>query len=114
MALPVLTRRLVEEKLATYCRKKCPPQLKDQVRLAHKIIGNNVTLFEERPAFGTPDTWVDIVVAQFRFVPDSKEWSLYCADRNSRWHLYYDLNPQRDFEMLLKEVDDDPTGIFWG
>ncbi len=72
VALPVLTRRLVEEKLATYCRKKCPPHLKDQVRLGYKIIGNNVTIFDESPAFLTSYNCVDIVVAQFRFAQDSK------------------------------------------
>ena len=40
--------------------------------------------------------------------------SIGAADSYMMGHLYYDLNPQRDFEMLLKEVDDDPTGIFWG
>jgi len=36
------------------------------------------------------------------------------ADRNSKWHVYDEIEPATDFESLLQEVDDDPTGIFWG
>jgi hypothetical protein len=36
------------------------------------------------------------------------------ADRNSRWFLYDDVAPSRDVGPLLAEIDEDPTGIFWG
>jgi hypothetical protein len=35
-------------------------------------------------------------------------------DRNSRWHLYDIINPSADFDDMLKALDRDPTGIFWG
>jgi hypothetical protein len=114
MALPELVRRLVEEKLNAYCLKKVPAHVRDLVRLNFKIQGNNVTLFEERPAFGKANTWVDIVVAQFRFTQDKGTWTLYWADRNSRWHEYEEVLPSKNFDKLLLEVDKDPTGIFWG
>ena len=114
MSLPELIRRMVEDKLGEYCRRRFPPHLRDQVRLGFKFRGNTATLFEERPVFGIPDKWVDIPVAQFRFAADRKEWTLYCADRNSRWHEYLDTEPTADLDALLREVDDDPTGIFWG
>ena len=114
MALSQLTRRLVASKLATYCEQRCPPHLHDQVRLGYKIRGNSVTLYEARPAYHAPETWIDIVVAQFRLDPATQTWSLYCADRNSRWHRYTYLKPQESFEVLLEEVEADPTGIFWG
>jgi hypothetical protein len=40
-------------------------------------------------------------------------WTLYYADRNSKWHRY-DIEPSADFDDLLREVDEDPTAIFWG
>ncbi len=114
MALSELTKRQVDKALAAYCKAKVPAYLKDEVRVDFKYRGNSVTLFEERPAFDRPDTWVDIIVAQFRFDPKPMKWTLYCADRNSKWHLYDEIEPSNKIEDLLKEVDQDPTGIFWG
>jgi hypothetical protein len=114
MALPELTKKQIEKKLAAYCKAKVPANLQHKVRVDFKLRGNNVTLYEELPAFGKPNTWVDIVVAQFRFNVQSKEWTLYCADRNSKWHLYHEAKPSKNFEQLLKEVEEDPSGIFWG
>jgi len=114
MALPTFTRTMIEHKLGIYCEKRVPPELMDQVRLGFRIKGNSVTLFEEQPAFLKPNEWVEIKIAQFRFNLKTNEWTLYCADRNSRWHGYWDLEPSKNFDDLLQEVDEDPAGIFWG
>ncbi|NTU43847.1 MAG: DUF3024 domain-containing protein, partial [Nitrospirales bacterium] len=76
--------------------------------------GNSATLYEERQAFGRKDVWVDIVIAQFRFNIMTREWTLYFADRNSRWRPYSDACPTSNFDVLLNEVDKDGRGIFWG
>ena len=114
MALPDVTRARIEKRLSEYCENKVPPEMRDKHRLGFKVRGNSVTLFEERPSFFNPFEWVEIVLAQFRYDPKKKKWTLYCADRNSRWHQYWDLEPDKDFEVLLREVEEDPTFIFWG
>jgi hypothetical protein len=114
MALPEFTKRLVESKLSSYCEQRVPLHVRDRVKLAFKIRGNSVTLFEQRPVYREKSKWVDIPVAQFRFNLSRSLWTLYCADRNSKWHEYLPAALTRDFDMLLAEVDKDPTGIFWG
>ena len=114
MALPELVRLSVEKKLSKYCSKKVPHHVADRLRIGFRFRGNNVTLFESRPIFNNKNKWIDVVVAQFRFDSETAQWTLYWADRNSRWHCYIDLDPSRNFEKLLKEVNDDRTGIFWG
>ncbi|MFA5354048.1 MAG: DUF3024 domain-containing protein [Thermodesulfovibrionales bacterium] len=114
MPLPELTKRRVEKILSAYCRTKVPLHLRSEVRLGYRFRGNSVTLYEERPAFGPGEAWVDIVIAQFRFDPATMEWTLYCADRNSRWQPYMNAGLNRSFDALLDEVDQDPTGVFWG
>jgi hypothetical protein len=52
-------------------------------------------------------------IAQLRFDPDSVQWTLFWADRNSRWHRY-DLTDPGTVEQLLEEIESDPTCIFWG
>ena len=49
------------------------------------------------------------VVASLAF-----QWTLYWADRNSRWHRYDDLEPTTNLDDVLTEINEDPTCIFWG
>jgi len=114
MPLPPFVKQLIEKKLTSYCREKIPAHLHDEIRLTFKFRGNNVTLFESRPAFDMPERWVNIPVAQFRYDPDEKLWTLYWADRNSRWHSDMEIDPVKDFDRLLQEIERDPTGIYWG
>jgi hypothetical protein len=114
MAIPDTVRIVIESILVSYIEQKIPPHVRDKVRLSYRFRGNTITLFENRPAFRTPDRWTDSAIAQFRYDPGGNRWTLYCADRNSRWHKYDDLEPNEEFDVLLQEVDEDPTGIFWG
>jgi hypothetical protein len=112
MALPALTKRLVEKTLSEYC--EVPAHIRDKLLIGYKIRGNSVTLFEGRPVYFDKSKWTQSVVAQFRYSPIDQKWTLYCADRNSRWHKYSRTKPSKIFELLLNEVEADPTGIFWG
>ena len=114
MALPEHTQALVTQRLTRYCEERIPAHARDQVRLGFRLRGQTVTLYEERPAFEQPDLWVDIVVAQFRMDKQTFEWSLYWADRNSKWLPHKEFTPTRNFEVALEEVDANPNGMFWG
>jgi len=114
MAIPDEIKVVVELSLVSFIEQRVPPHVRDKVRLSYRFRGNFVTLYEDRPAFRKPSEWVKIPVAQFRFDPERSDWTLYCADRNSKWHEYLDLESNHDFDVLLEEVNEDPTGIFWG
>jgi len=113
VALSEFTRKLVETKLGYFCREKIPEMHRHRVALGFEIEENAVTLFEERPLYCDPLSWVRTAVAQFRFDEQTCEWSLYFPDNDFKWRPYY-LNPKSDFEILLREVDEDPLQIFWG
>lgn len=53
-------------------------------------------------------------IAQLRFDPGERTWALWWADRNGRWDRHWDVDATADVEELLREIDDDPIGIFWG
>ncbi|MDP1990975.1 MAG: DUF3024 domain-containing protein [Syntrophales bacterium] len=114
MPLTEFTRKLVETKLTEYCERRIPIDIRDQVRLTFKIMRDKATLIETRPYFRDPTVWTENPVAQFRLDKNTRKWTLYCMDRNSRWHLYDIINPSADFDDMLKALDRDPTGIFWG
>ncbi len=65
MAIPILVKQLIEKKLTKFCDKRIPEQAKSQVQLEY------VTLYEKRPYF-----------------LDKDKWTLFCRDRNSKWHEY--------------------------
>jgi len=116
MALPLLTRHLVETKLRAYCTRKVPPHIRDQVRLSFVIEDDRVTLNEERNAFGRPGTWITTRIAQFRFTPETGHWRLYRTNPRGpdAWLPYLAAKPTANFESLLQAMDADRSGMFWG
>ena len=109
MQIPELTRREVERKLSQLCERH-GRRAAGRARLSYRFRGSSVTVFVERA--GAPAE--RSAVAQFRLNPESRLWQLYCADRNRRWHRYTEVPPTRIFEALVKELEEDPSGIFWG
>ncbi|MCP4604864.1 MAG: DUF3024 domain-containing protein [Proteobacteria bacterium] len=114
MGLPILVKQLVDVKLGKYCENRVPEHVRDQIKIIYKIRGDKVTLYESRPFFRDPSKWTETTVAQFRFDKKDNTWSLYCADRNSKWHFYDYTDPTPDLDEMLAAVDEDVTGIFWG
>jgi hypothetical protein len=46
--------------------------------------------------------------------PNPRLWNLYARDRDDRRLDYPYVNPVASIKPLLVELDNDPTGIFWG
>ncbi|MGH2555838.1 MAG: DUF3024 domain-containing protein [Actinomycetota bacterium] len=116
MSLPELVRRGAEAKVAAFCDQRVPAHAREEVRLEYPIRGGSITIVERRPPwraeFG-PD-WTSLKIAQLRYDAAAKAWTLWWADRNERWDRYWDMDPTPDIDELLREIDEDPTGIFWG
>ena len=102
-------------RVAKYCDARVPAHARDEIRIEYKVRGKSVTIFDCRPPWheSVGPEWSRLPVAQRRFDPATNEWTLFCADRNSRWHLYDFIEPGSISE-LLDEIEADPTGIFWG
>ncbi|HEX9657632.1 MAG TPA: DUF3024 domain-containing protein [Bacteroidota bacterium] len=113
MPLPKAVREEVEPIITEYCAKRVPEHAWRQVKMGFDVRGDAITLFEERPHWQNPDHWIKSPIAKFRYDQKIRKWSLFCADRNSRWHNYQ-AKPTTNIQVLLREVDSDPTGIFWG
>lgn len=95
---------------------RIPEAARDQIRYELEVTARTVTLVECRPPWN-PDLssdWTRLPVARFRYTMDLELWSLYWADRNSKFHEYDLIEPSSDIEDLIAEVERDPTSIFWG
>ena len=114
MPLSEFTKKLIETKLTEYCEQRIPIDVRDQVKLIYKIEGYKVNLIETRPYYRDPAIWTETPIAQFRLDKNLQKWSLFSMDRNERWHLYDLIKPSMDFDDMLKALDNDKTGTFWG
>ena len=114
MALSELTKKMAQKSLDDLFDKRVPIHVRDKIRFGHTVRGNSITLLEIRPVYNDPTRHTEMSVAQFRYDDETKKWTLYCCDRNSKWHEYLDILPSNVFADLVAEVDRDPTGIFWG
>jgi len=54
------------------------------------------------------------MIAKFVYSPTVGGWSLKCRDRNGRWHAYEGFDNAPHFRDVLRQVEADPTGIFFG
>ncbi|MBA3013577.1 MAG: DUF3024 domain-containing protein [Proteobacteria bacterium] len=114
MALLEIDKRRVMKIMDAYCDRRIPGSIHDQVRLSYELRGNKLYLVESRQAFQAPGQWIRMKIAQFEFNPETRKWKLYCFDRNDKRMHYPEHNEDSRLESLLAEVDNDPTGIFWG
>jgi Protein of unknown function (DUF3024) len=112
-AVPVLPD-LDVARIRRYCDSRVPAHLRDEARVEASSRGKNVSIYDCRPPWSPELTeWSRVPIAQLRYDADHNHWTLYWADRNSRWHRYERLEPGT-VDELLAEIDNDPTCIFWG
>jgi len=105
MILPEFIRRIIEITLDQYCEERVPEVARDQVQMTYRISENNVTLYEKCRTYLDLNDWLEVPIAQFQYDAVSRKWTLYCTDRDSRWHLYWETAPNADFDILLEEAD---------
>ncbi len=121
LSLPSSVRAHAEALLQAFCDRRVPESVRREVRLEAAFRGDIATIFEHRPPYVSSflparegDEWTRLAIAQFRYDAETRLWTLFCADRSSRWHKYAEVDPSERLEDLIEEVDADPTGIFWG
>ena len=102
-------------RIRRYCDERIPAEHLDKLRMEVAVRGKSVTIVEVRAPWQPElsEEWTRHGVAQLRYDPDSHSWSLFCADRNARWHLFQP-HAHGTAEELLAEIEEDQTGIFWG
>ncbi len=116
MALPTEVSDPAISLIATYCATKVPAEHDDKLRIEYKVRGNTITLYECRPPWRKelgPD-WTRMRVCTFEWDPATYLWTLYARDRNDCRLEYPFIEPAPDLAPLIRDLDGDPTGIFWG
>lgn len=88
----------------------------DEMRVEMDVDPRAITILECRPPWREDlrPEWSRQEIARLRYTGSAGVWTLYWADRNSRFHRYRDLDPTPTIDRLLAEIAADPTSIFWG
>ena len=115
MALPetdvARVRRWVGERNA-----RLPERAMGLIRYEMDVDPRAITILECRPPWreGYGTGWTRRPIARLRYTKVRREWQIYWPDRNLEFHAYNLVDPTQNIEALLSDIDDDPTGIFWG
>jgi hypothetical protein len=102
------------EKVRRWCHERVPAKFKVEVRLQVTTRGKSISIHECRPVWrGAHGEWTKMPIAQIRYEGDGP-WTLYFGDRNGKWTTYFDLDANQDIDVILDEIENDPTCVFWG
>jgi hypothetical protein len=114
MALPDVVRAAALRKVNDYCERRAPADVRGELRVEARVRGDKITIVERRAPwradFG-PD-WSEGKVAQLAYDQRSRTWELFAYDRNERRIVYPCLEPTRDLDAVLDELERDPICIF--
>lgn len=99
-----------------WCEQRLPEHARSQVRMECEIAARHLTLVERRAPWreecGTE--WSRLPIARLAYSQTTHQWSLHWRDRNPKPHPYDNAQPTTDIRILMDEIDNDPTHIFWG
>lgn len=114
MAFSEIELKRIDRTIGELCRRCSPPEHADQLRTVYEVDGHSVSVFEERAPWDGRGEWTRMGVARFRFYRSRGEWQLYWMRRDLRWHLYDPDEMPTDVASLVRIVDADEHGAFFG
>jgi hypothetical protein len=99
-----------------WCQQRVPEHVRSQVTVEYDVTPRDLTIVECRPPWRADmgKEWTRFPIARLRYTKATGQWSLYWRDRHLRFHPYDRITPSAQIDDLLREIDRDPTAIFWG
>lgn len=114
MPIPPIQKQLALKQIEKFCANKFPPHVQDQLKLKYTLQDPSIILYESRPQWNDPSRWIDLEVAKMTFVKKSMKWKLYWMRASGKWELYNNIEPIKDLQVCIDEIDTDPLCTFWG
>lgn len=104
----------IEREVGGLCGRRVPLHVSDECRMHYYINKHEVYIRESRPGWRNPLTWTELDVAKLRYVAASDEWRLYWKRANGKWWRYESNSRSKTLAALVKEIDGDEYGCFFG
>ena len=99
-----------------WCAARVPERARHQVYIECQRAARHLTIVERRAPWSKDigPEWTTLPIAQLRYDHTTQTWTLFSRDRNMRFHAYNPLPASPHIDVLLTEIQTDPTSIFWG
>ncbi|MEW6308993.1 MAG: DUF3024 domain-containing protein [Bacillota bacterium] len=105
----------IDRTVGGLCRRRSRPEHADELRVVYEVDGHAVCIYEERPPWDDlPGEWMRLGVARFRYFRQRDQWQLYWMRRDLKWHLFDEVAPTHNLARLVKVVDENWYGCFFG
>jgi hypothetical protein len=115
MSFSNLEIQLIHKLVGEFCQKRCPEDIKDKVRLSYTIGNYAIVISEERPPFRDEGgKWSLLEIAKLRYVRVRNEWQLYWKRASGKWWPYEPHSTSKALSAMIKEIDLDSDGCFFG
>ena len=99
---------------ALIARRQPPEHLRDQIRHELELDGHRVRIWTIRPRWNDPTQTTRSGVAQFTFTRTTHRWTLSWMRQDGKWHAWPPAARTTTLAGLVRIVDEDREGGFWG
>lgn len=100
-----------------YIESKRPPlPIREKLDLDFRLENRELTIFEIRSRWDNPDEKFESDIAKARYIKSRGIWKIFWKRANGNWQTY---EPEGEPELtdiidVLKVIDEDKHGAFWG
>jgi hypothetical protein len=96
------------------CTKRTPEDMKDQLRFEYEIQNQTIIILEVRPVWNNPTEYLKLPMAKLSFVKSQNLWKLYWKRASGKWEKYEPRPSDKELSVLVREIDKDVYGCFFG
>lgn len=111
---PLQTLDIIEIMEGYLARKRPPEELREQIDLGYRIDDQSIFFFTIRPSWQDKKIIREHDFAKTTFVQSKGIWKLYWMRGNLKWDEYKTDSPLQNLREVVKEVEDDKYGCFFG
>ena len=115
MALSEFKIKRIEKLVGNFIETRRPePSIRKKLDISFRITGQSFEIFEIRPRWDDPSIKLEGSMAKATYIKTTKIWKLYWKRADMKWHRYKPFGDSELLEEVLKAIDQDEYGCFWG
>jgi hypothetical protein len=114
MSFNDIERQRIKTLVGGFCEGGIHDHQRCQIKVLYEVHGYDVEIIESRPFSIGSQLWAENPIAKFQYDPDTLGWQLYSMRATGNWEKYPEKEPTNNLRSLIKEIEKDPSRVFWG